>query len=104
MRIGRLAAMVLEWIFGGGSKTPDSNTPPAEMRDATIDALSSGVGSVLDTDVTSKPGRFDPTILERIVTAAKALQELRACPKPPVHTASARRQVSSCDPFYYQFC
>lgn len=65
---------MFSWLFGGSSKDAEPSAPPSPPKNETLDALSSGV----DGSMKMPPGgldKFDPSVLERIATAAKELSK-----------------------------
>lgn len=65
---------MFSWLFGGSGKDAGAAAPPPPPKNETLDALSSGV----DGSMKLPPGgldKFDPTVLERIATAAKELSK-----------------------------
>eukprot|EP00052_Salpingoeca_macrocollata_P001381 m.25263 g.25263 ORF g.25263 m.25263 type:complete len:576 (-) comp11343_c0_seq2:76-1803(-) len=82
---------MLSWIFGsgsGGDKKPETPSPPP--KSATLEVLSSHADAPVD--LTKKPDMFDPSVLERIASAARELQN---SPNAPELIGLAREQEKS---------
>jgi hypothetical protein len=61
------------WLFGGSGTNAGAATPPPTPAGNTLDALSSGITA--DLAMPKGLDSFDPTVLERIATAARELSK-----------------------------
>lgn len=69
---------MFSWLFGsGGDKNGSggSAAPPPPPKDATLDVLSSGIDENMKLPASTTMDRFDPSVLERIASAAKELSK-----------------------------